>query len=280
MPVSLEIAGGGSISLDPPVNGQDLLQKCGAGLDRKIVAWHVNRYLRPLDWTITEDSLVDFVDTSSFEGMSVYRGTLTFVLSLACRGALGEGLSVRHSISDGYYCELQSGSATQEQTRLVREAAEYVVRKDLPIKREVFSIDSAERILLQQNEPDTANLLKFSGVDYVPLYQCDGVYGFFYGPLAPSTGYLSSWDLVPFREGMVLRFPTVAYPLELRLSLRRKNLQTCSASTGTGADTWCKDYGEPPQPGHRGQRQGTGPHQRGPSQPEAEPHVRKDRGGP
>lgn len=215
MPVSLEIAGGGSISLDPPVNGQDLLQKCGAGLDRKIVAWHVNRYLRPLDWTITEDSLVDFVDTSSFEGMSVYRGTLTFVLSLACRGALGEGLSVRHSISDGYYCELQSGSATQEQTRLVREAAEYVVRKDLPIKREVFSIDSAERILLQQNEPDTANLLKFSGVDYVPLYQCDGVYGFFYGPLAPSTGYLSSWDLVHFREGMVLRFPTVAYPLEL-----------------------------------------------------------------
>ncbi|HPA58818.1 MAG TPA: nucleoside kinase [Synergistales bacterium] len=215
MTISVEIAGGGAYSLDPPINGQDLLQKLGAGCDRKIVAWRVNRYLRPLDWSLREDSFIDFVDTSSFEGMSVYRGTLVFVLSLACRGALGDGLSVRHSISDGYYCELQSGPASSQQTGLVRDAMEYIIRRDLPITMEVLSIDSAERILLQQNEPDTADLLKYAGVDPVNLYKCDGVYGFFYGPLAPSTGYLSSWELVPFREGMVLRFPTVAYPLEL-----------------------------------------------------------------
>ncbi|HPJ49053.1 MAG TPA: nucleoside kinase, partial [Synergistales bacterium] len=187
MSISVEIAGGGSYSLDPPVDGQDLLQKLGAGCDRKIVAWHVNRYLRPLDWPLREDSLIDFVDTSSFEGMSVYRGTLVFALSLACRGALGDGISVRHSISDGYYCELQSGPASPEQTGLVRDAMEYIIRRDLPVRREVLSIDSAERILLQQNEPDTADLLKYAGVDPVNLYQCDGVYGFFYGPLAPST---------------------------------------------------------------------------------------------
>ena len=52
-------------------------------------------------------------------------------------------------------------------------------------------------------------------MDPVTLYRCDGVYGFFHGPLAPSTGSLTSWDLVPFRDGMVLRFPTVAYPLVL-----------------------------------------------------------------
>lgn len=215
MTISVEVAGGGVYSLDPPATGQDLLERVGAGCDRKIVAWHVNRYLRPLDWPLREDSIVDFVDTSSFEGMSVYRDTLTFALSLACRRALGEDIFVRHSISDGYYCELQSGPALEERTGLVRQAVEQVIRRDLPIKSEILSIDAAERILHQQNEPDTADLLKYAGVDPVTLYRCDGVYGFFHGPLAPSTGSLTSWDLVPFRDGMVLRFPTVAYPLVL-----------------------------------------------------------------
>ncbi|MDT8284519.1 MAG: nucleoside kinase [Thermovirgaceae bacterium] len=215
MPISVKVSTGGSYSFDPPVTGQDILNKVGAGLDRNIVAWHVNHYLRPLDWFLHDDALVDFVDTASFEGMSVYRGALTFVLSLACRGALGEGISVRHSISDGYYCELQSGPISPEQTRIVKEAVEFIIGRDLPIKREVLALDVARRIFEDQNESDTANLLKYAGMDPVILNECDGIYGFFHGPLAPSTGYLSSWDLVPFREGMVLRFPTVAFPRDL-----------------------------------------------------------------
>mgnify|MGYP000932988789 CR=1 FL=1 len=234
MTITVEVAGGGVYSLDPPATGQDLLERVGAGCDRKIVAWHVNRYLRPLDWPLREDSVVDFVDTSSFEGMSVYRDTLTFVLSLACRRALGEDIFVRHSISDGYYCELQSGPALEERTSLVRQAVEQVIRRDLPIKSEILSIDAAERILHQQNEPDTADLLKYAGVDPVTLYRCDGIYGFFHGPLAPSTGSLTSWDLVPFRDGMVLRFPTVAYPLVLP----PRSSPMSSTSTAAGCRSW------------------------------------------
>lgn len=215
MPISVEISGGGSHSFDPPVTGQDILNKVGAGLDRNIVAWHVNRYLRPLYWVLKDDALVDFVDTSTFEGMAVYRGALTFVLSLACRGALGDGLRVRHSVSDGFFCELRSGPITPAQVQLVRESARFIIRKDLPITRETVPLDAARRIFEEQNEPDTANLLKYTGMDPVILNKCDGVYGFFHGPLAPSTGYMTSWDIVPFGDGMVLRFPTVAFPKAL-----------------------------------------------------------------
>lgn len=215
MPITVEIAGGGVHSFDPPVTGQEILNSIGAGMDRKIVAWHVNGYLRPIDWPVHNDSSVDFVDTSSFEGMAAYRSTLTFVIALACRGAYGEGLSVRHSISDGYFCELGSGKVSPEQIRLVKEAASFIISKDLPITREIHDLDRARRIFEDQNEPDTANLLKCAGIDPVILNVCDGVYGFFHGPLAPSTGYISSWDLEPFNDGMVVRFPTVTYPREL-----------------------------------------------------------------
>ncbi len=215
MPISVEISGGGVHNFDPPVTGQDILNKVGAGLDRNIVAWHVNHYLRPLDWILKDDALVDFVDTSTFEGMSVYREALTFVLSLACRGALGEGLRVRHSISDGFFCELRSGPITPAQIKLVREAVDFIINRDLPITREILPLDAVRRIFEEQNEPDTANLLKYAGLDPVILNKCDGVYGFFHGPLAPSTGYLTSWDVAPFWDGIVLRFPTVAFPREL-----------------------------------------------------------------
>lgn len=215
MPVSVEISGGGVHSFDPPVTGQEILNKIGAGMDRNIVAWHVNHYLRPLDWVLDDDALVDFVDTSTFEGMAVYRGALTFVLSLACRGALGDGLCVRHSISDGFFCELSSGPVTAEKLELVKESASFIIKKDIPITREILPLDAARKIFNDQNEPDTADLLKCAGMDPVILNKCDGIYGFFHGPLAPSTGYLTSWDIVPFGDGMVLRFPTVAFPRDL-----------------------------------------------------------------
>ncbi|HOU33042.1 MAG TPA: nucleoside kinase, partial [Synergistaceae bacterium] len=182
---------------------------------REVVAWRVNRYLRSLDWIIDEDATVELVDASSFEGMEVYRRTLSFLLVLACRQALGCQISIRHSISNAYYCELSCGPASADQVARIRQALRDLVDQNIPIRRSVVSLDKARRIFEAQGNDDKARLLQWAVQDPVELYSCQGRFGFYYAPLAPSSGAVPLFDLISYAPGMVLRFPTIHSPFSL-----------------------------------------------------------------
>jgi len=206
--------GNGAFQSDRPLNGIDVLSRDGRKRGN-VVAWRVNRYLRPLCWEVSEDCTVSFVDTSCFEGKEVYRRTLTFLLVLACRTALGREVLVRHSLSDGYYCEVPGEALKTEQVEAVRQAMGDLVRADVPIVREVLSLDRARTLFEAQGNREKAELLRWIGIDPVETYRIGDRNGFFYGPMAPSTGAVPVFDLVLHSPGMVLRFPTVASPAGL-----------------------------------------------------------------
>jgi uridine kinase len=215
MRFSVRINDRGNLPFEKPVTGKDILKQLGSSQNRKIVAWHVNHYLRPLNWVVEEDTAVDFVDTSSFEGMSVYRSTLSFLLVIAARQALDTDVFIRHSISDGYYCEFADGVADEGKIEQLRSSLEGLVTRDVPIETVILPLDKARKIFELQGNASKANLLHWTGVDPVMVYRCEGQYGYFYVPLAPSAGYVDSFGIVPFGDGFVMRFPTVSSPRDL-----------------------------------------------------------------
>jgi len=215
MRFSVRINDRGNLPFEKPVTGKDILKQLGSSQNRKIVAWHVNHYLRPLSWVVEEETAVDFVDTSSFEGMSVYRSTLSFLLVIAARQALDTDVFIRHSISDGYYCEFADGVADEGKIEQLRSSLEGLVTRDVPIETVILPLDKARKIFEVQGNASKANLLHWTGVDPVMVYRCEGQYGYFYVPLAPSAGYVDSFGIVPFGDGFVMRFPTVSSPKDL-----------------------------------------------------------------
>ena len=229
MSITIQVTNGPFLCSEVPMAGKSVLaecepDKCIARSGAEIVAWRVNRYLRSLDWVLDEDSEVSFVDTSSFEGMEVYRRSLSFLLVIAANRALHRDVIVRHSISEGYYWEFADGDMSEDDIRAIRGTMDDLISQDIPITRRVLSIDKAKRIFERQGSPEGARLFAWSGEDPVELYKCADRYGFYYAPLAPSTGYLRDYDLIPFSPGMVLRFPTVGYPDRLPPFQASRNL--------------------------------------------------------
>ncbi len=215
MPFKVQIKGFSSLQCDMPLSGQVVLASTGLYKNRNIVAWRVNNYLRPLEWVVDGDSSVEFVDTNSFEGTMVYRSSIGFMLLLAARKALGKAVFIRHSISEGHYWEFADGEVTEKDLETMRETIKDLVEMDVPIVREVVSLDKACGIFQRQGNPEKGRLFSRVSVDPIEVYRCLDVYGFFYSPLVPSTGYLKNWDLKLLSPGMVLQFPTVAYPTSL-----------------------------------------------------------------
>ncbi len=225
MAFTIEVTNGPVFSSDVPVTGKSVLsESLPDGEEKNIVAWRVNNYLRSLDWVIEDNARVEFIDTSSFEGMEVYRRSLSFLLVLACKRGLAKDIVLRHSISEGYYWEFVEGAVSDGDLAVIKTTMDDLVGKDLPFIRKVVPLDKARRIFDRQGSGEVARLFQWGAVDPVELYRCADMYGYYYAPLAPSTAYLKLYDLKKLGPGMVLQFPTISYPSSLPPFRASKNL--------------------------------------------------------
>jgi uridine kinase len=209
--VSVVQSGGTSkIYSDTPIMGHEVLALSDMeDAERLIIAWRVNRILRPMSWVVDDDSEVEFVDTSSFEGTEIYRSTLTFLLVLACKRALGREVAVKYSMNSSYYCEFPGVTASEEDIAKVKDEMGKIVASSLPIQMATLPLDKAKKIFERQGNADRARLIQSSGKDPVMLYRCAGIYGYFGVPLASTTGMLKAFDLHCFAPGFLLRFPSI-----------------------------------------------------------------------
>lgn len=198
------------LQADSPMTGHEVLCLVGREEDGEmIMAWRVNRILRPMGWVVDEDADVEFVDMSSFEGTEIYRRTLTFLLVLACRKAVGKNIVVRYSMNDSYYCEFPDDVVTEAQVAEIKNEMKKLVELALPIQMTILPLDKARRIFERQGNEDKARLIQWTGVDPVAVYRCAGSYGYFGGPLAASTSVVHNFDLNHYAPGLLLRFPAI-----------------------------------------------------------------------
>ena len=142
-------------------------------------------------------------------------------------------LHVMHSLGEGYYCQLEKavGCADSQQEKYnedtdlqgSRENSEKsvtehdidrivcsmysFVEKDLPITKHSAKTQYAEQFFKEKGLHDKERLLHYRRSSRVNLYELDGVVDYFYGFMAPSTGMLKYFDIVPYESGFVLLFP-------------------------------------------------------------------------
>ncbi len=212
MAFTVKFKDGKYVTGEAPLNGRSVMAELNVPADRGIVAWRVNSYIRPLEWVLEDDSQVEFITTTSSEGLQIYRRSLDFLLVIACLEVLDRKAILRHSIGEGHYWEFEDGEVSQSDVYKLHAAMSEMVRQDIPIIRKILPIDKARRIFEAQGEPEIVDLFVRANLDPVEVYRCGAQYGYFCGTMAPSTGVLKNFDIVQFSHGMVLQFPTTASP--------------------------------------------------------------------
>jgi len=87
-----------------------------------------------------------------------------------------------------------------------------IIKADIPIRRIAFSKARAVEIFMEYDMQDKVKLLKYVSAEEIKLYELDGRYDYFYGPMAYSTGVLKTFDLIYYEPGFILRYPTSDAP--------------------------------------------------------------------
>jgi len=144
-------------------------------------------------------------------GREVYTRTAQFVLFLALRQLWPQAKAKMNcTVGAGLYIEV-SGAADFDADRLKAQVAQ-IVAEDIPLLREQMLTADAIRYFEADGQDDKARLLAYRSVEVFPLYAHDGYADYFYGELAPSTGFLRVWDILPAEGGFLFLFPDAREP--------------------------------------------------------------------
>lgn len=178
----------------------------------------VNNQIKDLQYTIFKPKRVNFIDVTTLDGYSIYTRSLIFVLYKAINILFPKKtLIAEHFISNGIFCRLSNKEIllTPSVIDVIKKQMQEIIGQDYEISRKEIPTDEAIRIFCKEGLKDKAELLQTRGKLYTSLYTINNVPDYFYGTLAPSTGCLNVFDLVDYKDGMLLCLPDRANPSEV-----------------------------------------------------------------
>lgn len=211
----------GRVERVPPGTPLRTLQPTPAPPHRQpYIAALVNNDVSPLTYPIEMDCSIKWLTRQDPEGVHVYRRSLTFLLAKAVKGLYPSAtFSVDHAISNALYCSFDpaggngSGQGAQPgDVDALRARMRELVAADLPIVRRKVSFVTAMERFRAAGQTDKLNLLAFRNPPRITIHECDGFHDLAQGPLVPSTGALTCFDLTHYAPGFVLRFPDPVEP--------------------------------------------------------------------
>ncbi|MCG4579990.1 nucleoside kinase [Clostridium cochlearium] len=182
-----------------------------------IVLGHMNGKIYELNSKISEEGTLELIDLSSDAGNRAYIRTLQFILIKATLEEFpGANISIQHSLSKGLYCEIKNGNFLKEKDlEKIKTRMKKIIDENIPIKEEYFTKEETMKMLKKYNMEDRIKLLSHLNLEKIKLYELDGVYEYFYGPMAESTGIIKEFDLMYYEPGFILRYPTKEKPNKL-----------------------------------------------------------------
>ncbi len=149
---------------------------------------------------------VHLLTCSDPSGRDVYGRTAQFVLSLALEQLWPEGRAQLYCTVGAAIFGKVTGVADFSVERLKKRIAR-LVAEDIPlIRRRMSTCDAIDRFR-NAGQEDKARLLNWREKEYFDVYMHGEFADYYYGELAPSTGYMQVWDLMAAEDGFLFLYP-------------------------------------------------------------------------
>ena len=196
--------------------GTELKDMCPA---EGTLAALVDNQLKELSFKAMTTHNVRFIDYNHPDGRRTYIRSLCFVLQNVVRQMYPDKvLAIDYALPSGLYCEIREREqmydgrpkvyfATDEEIENIYENMKQMVVADLPFSKTKMTLEDTVATFEANGQKEKVNVARSLGRLTYSVYSLDGQKDTFYGPLAPSTGYLKVFDLIGFNNGFCLQYP-------------------------------------------------------------------------
>ena len=185
--------------------------------EENIIACIVNNEVKSLDYVLKENDEVELMNTSARDGARIYTRGLLFIMAMAFEKVYPEiKLTVNHQLTSCMYCKLKDTEITEEMLENVKAMMKTIIEGNVLIKKVQMTKKEALEFMKKENTTIGKMQLENTDKDKVSLYFCDDYFNYFYGVMPLSTGFIKYFDLMKYRDGFLILYPSKSNPNEVK----------------------------------------------------------------
>jgi len=157
---------------------------------------------------------VNLLRYDSARGNRVYERSMLFVFLLAMRKLYPKTrVRINYAVGAGLFATVGDGmKLAQQDIDRIKATMREIVDADLTLERKRVDIEDAINYFSADGQDDKVRLLRYRQFAYFDLYRQEDYVDYFYGEMAPSTGYVSVFDLQAQKGGLLLLRPSAENP--------------------------------------------------------------------
>ena len=139
-------------------------------------------------------------------GREVYTRTAQFIIFLALSQLWPKAkASMECTLGPALYIHIENEPDFSVEKLKVQ--IQQIIEKDIPLIRKRIAKEDAVKLFAAQGREDQTRLLQWREAPHFDIYSYGDFADYYYGELAPSTGYLQVWDILPIDGGFLFVFP-------------------------------------------------------------------------
>jgi len=187
----------------------EFLRDVNGGIADNVLSALVNRRQVMLDFPLTGVVDLELVSFGDREGESVYKRSVSLMLYDACCELFPNArLVIGQSLGNCYHYQLRGEHPTLEvMAPAIEKRMGEIHRERRPFQRSTVTIEEAERFCREKGCEDKLLLLATRRSSTVHTITCGTFIDLAYGPYAPHTGCVPTFGVMPYEDGLLLRFP-------------------------------------------------------------------------
>ena len=182
----------------------------------KIIACKFNNEIKSLNYKIKTDGKVELINLKDKDGMRVYRRGLVYIISKAFSEVYPNSLlTINYQLSNAMFCTVDNLSITKAVIANVNKRVKEIIDSNLPIEKRFMTKEEAVEFYKKEKTLKGKLQLDLKQKKEVTLYFCENYYNYFYGVLPITTGFAEAYEIVPYANGFLIRYPNRENPYEL-----------------------------------------------------------------
>jgi len=193
MPV-ITLPDGSTRSYETPVSVMHVAADIGAGLAKATLAGRVNGELVDASFIMQEDSSLSIVTSRDADALELFRHDAAHVMAQAVQELFpGTQVTIGPAIEDGFYYDFAREEAfTPADLNKIEQRMHEIVKRDLPIEREVLDREEAMKVFATKGEDYKVEIIDdiIPEGEEVSIYRQGDWFDVCRGPHLPSTGKL------------------------------------------------------------------------------------------
>lgn len=180
---------------------------------RNIIACLINNEVKSLNYDLKEKDKLEFLDTTTKDGNRIYIRGILYIMAKALHEIYPEALlSVNYQLSDAMFCRIDNMKITTEMIEKIKKRMQKIIDADLEIRKVIMNKDEASKFYANEKTLRGIAQIDNKQKESVSLYYCEDYYDYFFGVMPVSTGVVAIFDIVEFKDGFLVRYPSKKAP--------------------------------------------------------------------